>query len=245
MSGPAPILDIRNLFACYGNITIVRDLSLQVKSGEIVVLIGSNGAGKTTVLKTICGLLHPLSGSVLYQGRDISRSGPEDIVKMGISLVPERRRLFGPMTVMDNLLLGTYSLDNHRRRIETPQSLAECVEVFPVLNERRRQRADTLSGGEQQMLAVARGLMSRPRLLLLDEPTLGLAPLLVKSIMEAIANLRRKGMTILLVEQNARAALKVADRAYVIEKGQLLLQGAAAEICNDPMIGQAYLGKEC
>ena len=228
----------RGLFTAYGAIEALKDVSLDVQEGELVTLIGANGAGKSTLLKTIVGLLKPRRGQVLFQGRDITGRPPDEILRRGIALVPERRRIFGPLSVLDNLVLGAYA----RRGAAAAEALEAAYRLFPILRERRGQAAGTLSGGEQQMLAIGRALMSRPRLLLLDEPSLGLAPLIVREIFRLLVALRREGTTILLVEQNARMALQVADRAYVLETGRVSREGRAAALLDDEELKAAYLG---
>lgn len=236
------LLEIRNVSTYYGQIHALKDVSLRVAEGEIVTLIGANGAGKTTLLRTVSGFLAPRPGEILFQGRSIKGLSPEQIVALGISHVPERRQVFGPMSVMDNLILGAYHRYRRNGRQAIQQDLDFVFEIFPVLNERRRQAAGTLSGGQQQMLAVGRGLMARPRLLLLDEPSLGLAPLLVSELFRVVAELRERGTTILLAEQNARAALRVADRGYVLEVGHVVLDGTAQQLLDTELVQKAYLG---
>ena len=233
------MLELREVEVSYGNILALKGVSLTVAEGELVTLIGSNGAGKSTTLKTISGLLRPRAGALLYHRQPLDRLPPQRIVALGISHCPEGRRLFGRLTVAENLRLGAV----HRRDAPGIRRDAERVyELFPVLRERSRQLAGTLSGGEQQMLAVGRALMSRPRLLLLDEPSLGLAPLLVSAIFDTIRQLKGEGTTILLVEQNARLALDIADRAYVMETGRIMLEGLAAELMHNPQVEHTYLG---
>ena len=234
------MLVLERISSYYGRIQALKAISLQVEEGEIVALIGANGAGKTTLLNSVSGLVLPQEGRVLFDGRDIAHLPPEDTVHLGISHVPEHRQLFGTMTVYENLLLGAY----HRRvsRAELVGDLGQVFELFPRLEERQGQLAGTLSGGEQQMLAIARGLMARPRLLLLDEPSLGLAPLIVRDLFQVIRSLRERGTTVLLVEQNARAALHLADRAYVLETGSIVLEGPAQELLEDERVQAAYLG---
>ena len=218
-------------------------MSLEVRAGEMVALIGANGAGKSTLLRTITGLLLPTGGRVRLDGRDLTGRSPEEILRAGIALVPERRRVFAGLTVLDNLHLGGYALPRgreFRRRLE--HGVEEAYRLFPVLRQRRDQLAGTLSGGEQQMLAIGRALMSRPRLLLCDEPSLGLAPLVVHEIMRLLAMLRDTGTTVLLVEQNARMALRAADRAYVLEAGRVALAGTGAALLEDDQLKVAYLG---
>jgi branched-chain amino acid transport system ATP-binding protein len=226
----------------YGPVQALKGVSVHVTPGEIVTLVGANGAGKTTLLNTICGITPAARGTIHFGDQDIARWRPTRIVAAGISQVPEGRQLFGEMAVADNLLLGAY----HRSRRDKRALQAEfnaIFDLFPVLHERWRQRAGTLSGGEQQMLAIARSLMARPRLLLLDEPSVGLAPRVAREIFRIIASLRKRGTTILLVEQNARAALQVADRGYVIETGAIVLEGTARELLDDKEVQRAYLGK--
>lgn len=233
------MLELRDLHVYYGHLHALKGVSLEVYPGEIVTIVGSNGAGKTTILMTISGLLRPRQGSIRYRGQDLTRMAPHEIVQVGISHCPEGRQIFAPLTVRENLLLGAY----HRRdRAAVARDWAWVEALFPILAERRNQRAGTLSGGEQQMLAIARALMSRPQVLLLDEPSLGLAPLLVSRIFEVIRELRERGVTILLVEQNAYQALQIADRAYVLETGEIRLHGAARELADNPAVKKAYLG---
>jgi len=234
---------VAGLSARYGPVHALRDVSLTVRAGELVALIGANGAGKSTLLRAIAGLHGPSEGRVTVEGRDVTGRPPEAMLRAGVALVPERRRVFGDLTVRDNLQLGGYALP---RGADFPRRLAEGVEdayaLFPVLRQRSRQLAGTLSGGEQQMLAIGRALMSRPRLLLCDEPSLGLAPLVVGEIMRLLARLREGGTTVLLVEQNARLALRFADRAYVLEVGRVALSGASADLLADDQLKAAYLG---
>ncbi len=237
------MLEVRNVSTYYGQIQALDDVSLKVREGEIVTLIGANGAGKTTLLNTICGLLHPRSGQIIFNGQPITRRPAERIVGLGISHVPERRQVFGTMSTLDNLILGAYHRYGKEKKQAIQKDMDFVFEVFPILKERQKQAAGTLSGGEQQMLAVGRGLMSKPKLLLLDEPSLGLAPLLVREIFRIIGELREHGTTILLVEQNARAALRIADRGYVLETGKVVLEGLAQELLADERVQRAYLGK--
>lgn len=236
------MLEVRRVNTFYGRIRALDDVSLDVAAGELVCLIGANGAGKTTLLNTISGMLPPASGDVMFEGRSIARLPVEQIVRCGISHVPERRQVFGSLSVLENLTLGAYSRARRDGRDAVRRDVEYVFSLFPMLEKRRRQLAGTLSGGEQQMLAVGRGLMARPKLMLLDEPSLGLAPLIVQEILQIIAELRRSGTTILLVEQNARAALALARRAYVMESGAITLSGPAAELANDPKVVAAYLG---
>jgi branched-chain amino acid transport system ATP-binding protein len=238
-SNGQPLLALDNVHVYYGNIAAVKGLSLTVRSGEIVTLIGSNGAGKSTTLRTISGLLRPRQGQVAFEGRRIDRTPADEIVRLGIAHSPEGRRIFPRMTVAENLDLGAF-LRKDRAGIAADKD--RVLELFPRLRERIAQKAGTMSGGEQQMLAVARALMAKPKLLLLDEPSMGLAPVLVDLIFETISTIRDTGTTVLLVEQNALAALRVADRAYVLESGLLNMEGAARELARDPEIVRAYLG---
>ncbi|MDD2619492.1 MAG: ABC transporter ATP-binding protein [Syntrophomonadaceae bacterium] len=233
------MLLLQEIDVYYGAIQALKKLSLEVQEGSIVTLIGANGAGKTTTLKSISGLLRPKNGAVLFKGIDISRVAPERIVGMGISHVPEGRRVFTAMSVLENLEMGAYLRKDKK---EIASDMENVFGRFPRLKERRKQMAGTLSGGEQQMLAIGRALMARPELLLMDEPSMGLAPLLVKEIFEIIKDINSRGTTILLVEQNAHMALSVADRAYVIETGEIVLAGKAADLMNSDDVKRAYLG---
>jgi branched-chain amino acid transport system ATP-binding protein len=232
-----PLFEIENLHVAYGKVEAVRGVSLVMQPGQIVAVIGPNGAGKTTLLAAAAGLLR-WRGRVMYDGLDLARLDVEERVERGLCLVPERRELFGDMAVADNLLLGAYS----RRSNGADQSLREVYNRFPRLAERRRQKAQTLSGGERQMLALGRALMAKPRLLLLDEPSLGLAPMMVREILRIVASLREIGVSILLVEQNARAALETADYGYVLETGEITHQGPPAVLANDARVVATYLG---
>ena len=232
------LLRVDDLHVSYGPVRAIEGACLTVGSGEIVTVIGSNGAGKTTLMKTIAGLLVPSRGTIRLEGHDIARSPANEVVRRGLSLVPEGRQLFGHLTVRENLLLGAYS-----RSDDLTADLERGFSLFPRLRERSFQLAGTLSGGEQQMLAIARGLMSRPRLLLMDEPSLGLAPRLVREIFAVIADLRAASVTILVVEQMARLALKVADRAYVLEHGKIVREGSCRDLIEDPRLVGAYLGR--
>ncbi len=233
------MLEVEDLTVSYGNIQALRGISLTVEAGELVTIVGNNGAGKSTTLLTISGILRPRAGRLVFEGRDLSSAAPHQIVSWGISHCPEGRLIFGRLTVTENLILGAY---NRRDRADIRRDLERVHELFPRLKERQRQIAGTLSGGEQQMLAIGRALMSSPRMLLLDEPSLGLAPMLVESIFKVIQELHQQGVTILLVEQNAYQALRVADRAYVLETGQIRLSGAATELATNPQVRTAYLG---
>lgn len=233
------MLEVHDLHVSYGAIGAVRGLSLTVRAGEIVTLIGSNGAGKSTTLRTISGLLSPRQGRISFEGREIQGMAGHEVVALGLAQSPEGRRIFPRMTVSENLDLGAYL----RRDLEGIAADRERVlDLFPRLREREGQRAGTMSGGEQQMLAVARALMASPRLLLLDEPSMGLAPVLVDVIFETIKTIREQGTTVLLVEQNARVALAIADYGYVLESGELKLEGAAGDLAKDPQVTKAYLG---
>jgi len=233
------MLEIQDLECRYGKVSAVRGISLNVKQGELVTLIGANGAGKTTTLKCISGLVPPAQGRLAFEGEDISGASASSILAMGIAHCPEGRRVFPYMTVEENLEMGCY-LRKSSDQIRT--DMAQMFEQFPILKERRRQAAGTLSGGEQQMLAISRALMSRPKLVLFDEPSLGLAPTLVERTFEIIREIRAQGVTVLMVEQNASAALELCDRAYVLESGQVVLHGTGRELLDDPHVRQAYLG---
>ena len=234
------LLSVREICVSYGAVKALERVSIHVDEGEVVTVIGSNGAGKTTLMKTIAGLLESRSGAVTFTGQDITATEAHALVGRGISLVPEGRQVFGRMSVEENLMLGAYS----RPGGALADDFEHCFALFPRLRERRSQRAGTLSGGEQQMLAIARGLMSRPRLLLMDEPSLGLAPQLVSKTFEVIESLRAGGTTILMVEQMARQALKVSDRAYVLEHGRIVHEGPSADLLDDPRVLGAYLGSK-
>lgn len=238
------MLRILNLEAGYSALRVLKSISLHVSPGEVVAIIGANGAGKTTLLKTIAGVLKPRSGTILFDKRNISTSPPEKTVRLGCALVPEGRHVFASMTVKENLILGAYSRRGQCDAAALAARLNEICNLFPILHERSHQLAGTLSGGQQQMLAIGRALMSKPDLLMMDEPSLGVAPLVVKDIYKNIAQLKQQGLTILLIEQNARAALAVADRGYVLETGQIVLEGSAAELRDNPQVQRAYLGKE-
>jgi branched-chain amino acid transport system ATP-binding protein len=233
------LLEVEAVGVAYGKRRALEGVSLSVGHGEIVTLLGANGAGKSTTLKTISGLVRPARGRIVYQGDDITRTAPDVIVARGIAHVPEARQIFPEFTVRENLLVGGHT---RRRTDELREGIARAERLFPILAERAGQRAATLSGGEQQMLAIARGLMARPRLLLLDEPSLGLAPLVVREIFRVIREINAAGVGILLVEQDARLALGVAARGYVLETGRVVVQGASATLAGDPRIRQAYLG---
>ena len=232
------MLEFKNVSTYYGKIQALHDVSLHINEGEIVTLIGANGAGKTTLLMTLCGDPKPQSGQVLFEGQDITQWHTAKIMRGDIAIVPEGRRIFSRLTVEENLSMGAFFVD----KAEQAELLAEVYEQFPRLKERLTQRAGTMSGGEQQMLAIGRALMSKPRLLLLDEPSLGLAPIIIQQIFEIIERLRERGMTIFLVEQNANQALKLADRGYVLETGRVVLEGSGQQLLADPAVRQAYLG---
>jgi branched-chain amino acid transport system ATP-binding protein len=233
------LLEVENLKVAYGGIHAVKGISLEIAPGELVALIGSNGAGKTTTLKTLAGLLHPSGGQLHYDGKSLQHVAAHRRVALGIALVPEGRGVFARLSVAENLLMGAYSRHD---AAEIAADLARMYELFPRLAERREQLAGTLSGGEQQMVAMARALMSRPRLLMLDEPSMGLAPLMVQKIFETIRDIAALGMSILLVEQNARLALQIAQRGYVMERGAITLSGASGELLGSDAVQRAYLG---
>jgi branched-chain amino acid transport system ATP-binding protein len=238
------MLKVRNLEAGYGPLKVLKQVSLHVSTGEIVTLIGANGAGKSTLLRALAGLLEPRGGEVLFAGEPIRGLPAERVVDRGLALVPEGRQVFAALTVRENLILGGYVAARRGRDARgTSRALAQVHDLFPVLSERGEQLAGTLSGGEQQMLAMGRALMTDPRLLLLDEPSMGLAPLVVRDIFRVVQRLRAEGRTVLLVEQNARAALRIADRGYVIETGRLVLEGEAGFLLSDREVQRAYLGQ--
>jgi len=231
------VLRIEGIDVYYGVIRALKEVSLDVNEGEIVTLIGANGAGKTTTLKTISGVIRPRKGRVLFDNRELTKMAPHEIAGIGIFQVPEGRRIFGNLTVMENLLMGAYL-----RKDDISGDLERVFTLFPRLKERQRQKAGTLSGGEQQMLAISRALMGKPKVMLLDEPSLGLAPLLVFNIFETIKEINKQRVTILLVEQNAYMALQIAHRAYVLETGKVVLEGTGEELLNNEMVRKAYLG---
>ena len=234
------MLKINNLNVYYGGIHALKGISLKVPEGKVVTLIGANGAGKSTTLRTICRLVKSKNGEIILNDENITNKATDEIVKMGITMVPEGRKIFPNLTVQENLTLGAFARTDKK---ETAKDFEWVYELFPQIKERLWQKGGTLSGGEQQMLAVARGLMSRPKLLMLDEPSLGLAPLLVKEIFDIIKRIHQEGMTVLLVEQNAFAALKIADYAYVLETGKVVLQGTGEELLQDDGVKKAYLGE--
>jgi len=233
------LLEVERIDVYYGDLQVLWGVSFDVQEKEILAIVGSNGAGKSTILKTLAGLLRPARGKISFHGRRLEQLPPEGRVGLGICLVPEGRGLFPGMSILENLELGAYNRQARRLRAQTFRSV---YELFPVLEKRKRQIAGSLSGGEQQMVAIARGLMSRPKLLLLDEPSLGLAPLLTKSIFEAIAEVNKSDVTVVLVEQNVQTSLDLANRAYIVESGRIVAHGAAESLSNDRRIKEAYLG---
>jgi len=233
------VLTLNNVSVGYKGLPAVQDISFRIDEGEIVSLIGSNGAGKSTIVKTISGLLHPWKGEILFKGAPIHQTPPYDIVKTGISMVPEGRRLFGRLSVLDNLLLGAYAIPS---KADVEKYLQSVFDLFPILKERQGQRSETFSGGEQQQLAIGRGLMSNPSLLILDEPSLGLSPKLVSDIFAIIKDINARGVTVLLVEQNVFEALDVSSRAYVLQTGRIVMEGKGQELLKSDMVREAYLG---
>lgn len=233
------MLKVENLKVNFGGIEAVKGISFEVREGEIVTLIGSNGAGKSTTLRTISGLVKPTEGKIIFEGEDITKIGSSELVGKGITLCPEGRRIFPDMTVIENIKIGAYL-----RNDDLTNDIEKCHRLFPILKERENQLAGTLSGGEQQMLAVARSLMSRPKIMMLDEPSLGLAPLVVKDIFNIIKEINSEGVTILLIEQNANMALRIANKAYVLETGNIVMTGTGKELLDNPKIKEAYLGKK-
>ena len=238
------LLGAKNLNTFYGHIHALKGISIITEKGGFVSIIGANGAGKSTLLKTIMGLVKAESGNIIYDHKDITKLPTHTIVKYGISLVLEGRQLFGPLSVRDNLLLGTYNASRGRRKQELQDSLNRVYQLFQILHERSDQKAGTLSGGEQQMLAIGRALMSKPNLLLLDEPSLGLAPLFVSEIFKTLSELNRQGITILLVEQNAQIALQISHYSYVLDMGKIATEGPSCDLLNDENVKSAYLGKK-
>lgn len=234
------MLEIRDLEVYYGMIQAIKGVSFQVNQGEVIALIGANGAGKTTILHTITGLLSPKKGSVIYEGTDITKIPAHKIVSLGMAHVPEGRRIFADLSVYENLKMGAYT---RKDKAEIEETLEKVYERFPRLKERKNQMAGTLSGGEQQMLAMGRALMSKPKIILMDEPSMGLSPILVNEIFDIIQEVSKSGTTVLLVEQNAKKALSIADRAYVLETGRIVLDGKAEDLLNDDSIKKAYLGE--
>ena len=234
------MLEVKDLQVYYGVIQALKGISFHVNQGEVIALIGANGAGKTTTLQTLTGILSPKSGSIVFEGKDLTRTPAHKIVEMGMAHVPEGRRVFADMSVYENLLLGAYT---RKDKAEIAESLASVYKRFPRLEERKGQRAGTLSGGEQQMLAMGRSLMSRPRIILMDEPSMGLSPIFVNEIFDIIREVSESGTTVLLVEQNAKKALSIADRAYVLETGSITMDGKAEDLLNDEAVQKAYLGE--
>ncbi|MBN1409257.1 MAG: ABC transporter ATP-binding protein [Spirochaetales bacterium] len=237
------MLKILNLESGYGKLRVLKGVSLHVSPGEIVTIIGANGAGKSTLLNTISGLIRPMSGEIVFDDKQTGGLGVERIVGLGCTLVPERRQIFNTLSVKDNLVLGGY-LRWSKQGAEAKQDLDYIMGLFPILKEREKQLAGTLSGGEQQMLALGRALMTKPKILMMDEPSLGIAPIIVKEIFRSLTKLREGGLTVLLVEQNARASLGIADRGYVIETGNIILEGTSEELLNNQDVQRAYLGKD-
>lgn len=239
------MLHIQNLTCHYGRILAIKGVDLFIGKGELVTLIGANGSGKSTLVQAVCGLINGWKGEIRFEGELLTGLKPSSIVKRGISMVPEGRMIFSTLSVLDNLKLGAYTFYRKRRMAGAlDNDLRIVLDLFPVLKERTSQPAGTLSGGEQQMLAIGRALMARPKLLVLDEPSMGLAPLLVRKILSTLEQLRNQGLTILLIEQNAHAALEIADRGYVIETGRVVLEGAASDLLNDEELRKVYLGKD-
>ena len=234
-----PFLEVHNIDVFYGDVQVIFDLSLKVEKGEVVSIIGGNGAGKSTLLKTISGLMQPSAGQIFFEETPIHTKQPEDIVSCGIVQVPEGRRLFSLMTVKDNLIVGAY---NQRANQNAEQTMQNVYSLLPRLKERENQLAMTLSGGEQQMVAIGRGLMALPHLLMLDEPSLGLAPILIRNIFETVRKIADQGTTVLLVEQDVKHSLSLSDRGYVLEHGRVVMEGRARELMNDPHVKEAYLG---
>jgi branched-chain amino acid transport system ATP-binding protein len=236
------MLDVHGVNVFYGNIQALKDVSMRIQEKEVVTLIGANGAGKTTIIKTIAGFMKPVSGSIDFIGKNISQKDPAEVVKMGISHSPEGRRVFSQMTVVENLEMGAYSRSRHKD--EEKKDLEWVYSMFPVLNDRKKQLASTLSGGEQQMLTIGRALMAHPKLLLMDEPSMGLAPTFVKTIFKIIETINNEGITILLVEQNAFMALSIAQNGYVLENGRILMEDKGVNLMNNPEIKKYYLGEK-
>ena len=235
------LLKISHIDVFHGTFQALWDISLEVRRGEMLALIGANTSGKTTLMDTILGLLHPAKGSIEFEGKDITRLDPFQIVELGVTQVPEGRRIFPDMSVLDNLIVGSYS---GRARAKKEQNLKEVYDHFPILNERKRQIAKTLSGGEQQMLAIGRGLMADPKLMLIDEMSLGLAPIVIDELFKALERIKGKGITVLFVEQNVKRTLEQADRAYILETGRVVLSGTAADLREEDQVKKAYFGIE-
>lgn len=238
------MLKVRNLESGYDGLRVLKGISMHIFGGEIIAIIGANGAGKTTLLNTLSGLVKPMAGTILFQDIDITRKRPEEIVFQGCTLVPEGRKLFSNMTIRENLNLGAYPLYREGQKARIKEGFDLVFSLFPKLSERENQLAGTMSGGEQQMLAIGRALMSFPKLIILDEPSMGLAPLVIKDIFSSIVRLREEGKTILVVEQNAKAILKIADRGYVMENGSLILEGTGLDLLSNKDVQRAYIGKE-
>ncbi|WP_282173079.1 ABC transporter ATP-binding protein [Cytobacillus firmus] len=234
------MLKVNGINAFYGKIQVLKNISLEVEEGSIVTILGANGAGKTTTMKTISGMLKAQAGSIQFQGQDVTGLRPDQLLRKGIALVPEGRQILSGMTVLENLEMGAY----HRKDNEIDQDIKSVMERFPILEERQKQLGGTLSGGQQQMLAIARAILSKPKLLLLDEPSMGLAPLIVADIFKIIKEINEAGTTVLLVEQNARQALKISDYGYVLETGKMVAEGSSEKLLNDPRIMEAYLGRK-
>lgn len=234
------MLKVNGISAFYGKIQVLKNISLEVEEGSIVTILGANGAGKTTTMKTISGLLKPRRGNIEFQGEGVTGLRPDQLLRKGVALVPEGRQILAGMTVIENLEMGAY----HRKDNEIDRDIKNVMERFPILEERQKQLGGTLSGGQQQMLAIARAILSRPKLLLLDEPSMGLAPLIVADIFKIIKEINEAGTTVLLVEQNARQALRISDYGYVLETGKIVAEGTAQELLNDPRIKEAYLGRK-
>ena len=237
------MLSVEQIKCFYGRMPVLQEVTLELQEGEAVCVIGPNGAGKTTLLNAICGIMPIKNGRVLFQNKEIDRLNPREIVRRGISLAPEGRRIFGPLSVKENLMMGAYVRLRRDKKEEIQNDLENMYRIFPILREREKQLAGMLSGGEQQMLAIARALISRPRLLLLDEPSMGLAPLIVREIFNVLERLKEEKTTLLLVEQNARIALQMCDRGYVLERGQMVAHGPSQQLLNDEAINRAYLGE--
>ncbi|MBF8259122.1 MAG: Branched-chain amino acid ABC transporter ATP-binding protein [Actinobacteria bacterium] len=238
------MLRIKNLESGYGRLKVLKKVTMHIRQGEIVTIIGANGAGKTSLLRTVSGLIRARSGEILFDMKDIGELSPEKIVFLGCSLVPEGRQVFAPLTVRENILLGAYPQLRKKRGAAVRDDIERVYGIFPRLKEREKQLAGTLSGGEQQMLAIARALMARPKLIMMDEPSMGLAPLIMKDIFSVITRLRKEGNTVLLVEQNAKAALAIADRGYVIETGRIVMEGTAEDLLSNREVQRAYLGRD-
>ncbi|MCS0655770.1 MULTISPECIES: ABC transporter ATP-binding protein [Bacillales] len=234
------MLKVNGINAFYGKIQVLKNISLEVEEGSIVTILGANGAGKTTTMKSISGMLKPQAGSIQFQGQDVTGLRPDQLLRKGIALVPEGRQILAGMTVLENLEMGAY----HRKDNEIDRDIKNVMERFPILEERQKQLGGTLSGGQQQMLAIARAILSKPKLLLLDEPSMGLAPLIVADIFKIIKEINEAGTTVLLVEQNARQALKISHYGYVLETGKMVAEGSSEKLLNDPRIMEAYLGRK-